>query len=271
MTVVSTAPVMTIELARRIERVATDFCAERMAGIAAQAGNPFGVRIQELDGGGTLLAAAGLPLDWMNTAYGVYTADACEQALRIFTELGVSPRFHMLPGRFPEVAGCLSAAGLAHTGFVCSLYGRPSTAEPRAAPGISVRRVATATIDGFLDTFMEGFETPVEIREGSKANMRHWAERESFRLFLCEYEGRAAGTGVLYVDDGIGYLAAAATVPEFRGRGGQTALIARRIEEAVAAGCDLITGQAEFGSTSQHNMERAGLRIAFTKAVWTVA
>jgi GNAT superfamily N-acetyltransferase len=262
---------MTIELARRIERVATDFCVERMAGIAAQAGNPFGVRIQELEGGGTLLAAKALPLDWMNTAYGVYTADACEQALRIFGELGVSPRFHMLPGRFPEVAGVLNAAGLAHTGFVCSLYGRPSTAASREAPGISIRRIEPATIDGFLDTFMEGFDTPVEMREGSKANMRHWAERGSFRLFLCEHEGRPAGTGVLYVADGVGYLAAASTAPEFRGKGVQTALIARRVEEAVAAGCELITGQAEFGSTSQHNMERAGLRIAFTKAVWSAA
>ena len=70
------------------------------------------------------------------------------------------------------------------------------------------------------------------------------------------------------VGDGIGYLANAATVPGFRGRGCQTALLARRIADAAAAGCDLVAGQATFGSTSQRNMERMGLRPAVTVTTW---
>ncbi len=48
----------------------------------------------------------------------------------------------------------------------------------------------------------------------------------------------------------------------------QTALIAVRIAEAEAAGCDLVCSQAAFGSPSQRNLERAGLSVAYTKAVW---
>lgn len=38
--------------------------------------------------------------------------------------------------------------------------------------------------------------------------------------------------------------------------------------DAAELGCDLVAAQAAVGSTSQHNMERAGLRIAFSRAFW---
>jgi GNAT superfamily N-acetyltransferase len=83
-------------------------------------------------------------------------------------------------------------------------------------------------------------------------------------------DGTPAAAGALVVHEGVGYLADAATDPRFRGRGCQTALIRRRIADAALAGCDLVAAQAEFGSTSQRNLERGGLRICCTKAVWRV-
>jgi hypothetical protein len=53
-----------------------------------------------------------------------------------------------------------------------------------------------------------------------------------------------------------------------RGRGCQSALLSRRIADAAAAGCDSVASLAEFGSGSHRNLERAGLRVAFTQAVW---
>jgi hypothetical protein len=48
----------------------------------------------------------------------------------------------------------------------------------------------------------------------------------------------------------------------------QTALIARRIADAEAAGAELICSGATLGSASQRNLERAGLKLAYTKTVW---
>ena len=48
----------------------------------------------------------------------------------------------------------------------------------------------------------------------------------------------------------------------------QTALLTKRIEDAALAGCDLVVTQAGLLTTSQHNMERCGLGIAFNRAVW---
>jgi hypothetical protein len=74
--------------------------------------------------------------------------------------------------------------------------------------------------------------------------------------------------GVLGVRDRVGYLANASTVEAFRRRGCQTALVARRIDDAATAGCELVTALTTFGSASQRTLERAGLRIAYTKTVW---
>jgi hypothetical protein len=51
----------------------------------------------------------------------------------------------------------------------------------------------------------------------------------------------------------------------------QGALVRHRIDAAAQAGCDLIVGHTATGSGSQRTMERNGLRLAYTKALWTTA
>jgi GNAT superfamily N-acetyltransferase len=59
-----------------------------------------------------------------------------------------------------------------------------------------------------------------------------------------------------------------ATLPEARGRGAQSALIARRWRDAAERGCRTIITQTAYGGTSQNNMERAGMRLAHTFGIW---
>ncbi len=37
---------------------------------------------------------------------------------------------------------------------------------------------------------------------------------------------------------------------------------------AEREGCDLVVGATRFASTSQNNVERQGLKLAYTKSVW---
>jgi GNAT superfamily N-acetyltransferase len=62
-------------------------------------------------------------------------------------------------------------------------------------------------------------------------------------------------------------LFGAATLPEFRGRGIQTALLGERLRVAQEAGCDLAVTLTMPGTSSQRNAERAGFRTAYTKVV----
>lgn len=77
--------------------------------------------------------------------------------------------------------------------------------------------------------------------------------------------GLAIGTGALFVMDGIGWCDWAVTVPDARGRGCQSALLAARLAHARNIGCRDIfscTGAPVPGDPqhSYHNLLRAGFR-----------
>jgi ribosomal protein S18 acetylase RimI-like enzyme len=82
-------------------------------------------------------------------------------------------------------------------------------------------------------------------------------------------DGVAAAAGALVLGE-VANLANASTLPQFRGRGLQSALIRARMAAAAAAGADLVCAGASWASQSQRNLERAGLRIASTKTTWRV-
>jgi len=74
----------------------------------------------------------------------------------------------------------------------------------------------------------------------------------------------------LHVVDNAGHMFAGATLPEYRGRGAQSALIAARIEAAWSAGCDAVIAEAAAADNpSLHNQQRAGLRSCYERQHWT--
>jgi GNAT superfamily N-acetyltransferase len=69
------------------------------------------------------------------------------------------------------------------------------------------------------------------------------------------------------VDGGVGWLGLGATLPEYRGRGAQSAILAARIEHARRLGCaTVVTETGELAddrpSSSYRNIVRAGFREA---------
>jgi GNAT superfamily N-acetyltransferase len=96
--------------------------------------------------------------------------------------------------------------------------------------------------------------------------------RPNWHIFMSFAEdGTAAGTGCLFVKDGIGWCDWGATAPAYRGRGGQSALLATRIEAALDLGCTLLgteTGEAVPGDPqhSYRNIERAGFKPTLLRA-----
>jgi GNAT superfamily N-acetyltransferase len=78
-------------------------------------------------------------------------------------------------------------------------------------------------------------------------------------------DGTIAGAAALSVREGVCGLFGASTLPEFRGRGVQGALLKARLESAAAQGCDVAVSIAQPGSTSHRNIERQGFRVAYTR------
>jgi len=75
-----------------------------------------------------------------------------------------------------------------------------------------------------------------------------------------------AGGADFRITDGIAQLAGAATAPAHRRHGVQSALVAARLADARAAGCDVAVIVTQPGSTSQQNAQRRGFDLLYTRA-----
>lgn len=110
-----------------------------------------------------------------------------------------------------------------------------------------------------------GFSAPLPPLEQQLHLASVVVSRPGVRLLVAFVDGKAAGTGEIYIDDGVAWLSADATLPQFRRRGVQRALQAYRLDIARAAGCEMAVSEAAPGSTSQRNMERMGFTLAYTR------
>lgn len=92
--------------------------------------------------------------------------------------------------------------------------------------------------------------------------------REQSPCLLAEVDGVPGAAGTLILHEGVALFGGAATVPELRRRGLQTALLHERMRYAAEHGCDLAMMVTEAGSNSQRNAERKGFRVAYTRLKW---
>ena len=89
--------------------------------------------------------------------------------------------------------------------------------------------------------------------------------RDRWHIFMSFEGGKAAGTGAMFIQNGLAWLDYAATSPEFRRRGSQGAVLAARIQRARELGCRKIytcTGVAAPGDAqhSYHNILKSGFQ-----------
>jgi hypothetical protein len=166
------------------------------------------------------------------------------------------------------VSQVLSSRGFAQTDFHPIFARRIANWTFTSLP-LKTRVVSTQDdLKVFQELYVQGWEASPGFADTMKKFIEKWIYYPGWRLFLALDGNEPISTAVLFVHDGVAYLADAATPAAFRGRGGQTSLLAARVEQARELGCDMIFSRADFGSISHKNMEKAGLPMAYTRAVW---
>lgn len=139
------------------------------------------------------------------------------------------------------------------------------------APGAGaprVRRIAGGESTAWADLSARGWGATPELADFMRDFGAVTARARGTSCFLAEIGGVPVATGALALHGGVALLAGASTLPDWRGRGAQAALLAARLAFAAEQGCDLAMMGAAPGSTSQTNAERAGFRIAYTRTKW---
>jgi hypothetical protein len=93
--------------------------------------------------------------------------------------------------------------------------------------------------------------------------------RDHWRAYLAWDRGEPIGAALLYINDGIGWLGGDATLAAHRQRGGQSALIARRIHDAHALGVRTLFAEVVEDGGSRRNAEKMGFQVAYVRESFT--
>jgi GNAT superfamily N-acetyltransferase len=94
--------------------------------------------------------------------------------------------------------------------------------------------------------------------------------RASWQHYLA-FDGEIPVAGAaLFVRQGLGWLGIASTLPTHRGRGAQSALIARRVHDAIELGCSFMAVETaedhpERPNPSFRNVVRFGFEVAYQR------
>ena len=135
----------------------------------------------------------------------------------------------------------------------------------KAVDEIEVRRAGPGEIDLWTLTVAQGFAEHVPVTAEILDVMKLFAMGKNAECYLATVEGRVAGGATLALRAGVAGLFGASTLPEFRKRGVQTALLAARLKRAGEAGCSMAVSLAQPGSVSQRNIMRRGFRVLYTR------
>lgn len=140
-------------------------------------------------------------------------------------------------------------------------------AATEAARARGARGLVMPVAGGFAHPDGVGVPSHEEFPRDIVATAERDFESAGAMAYLAVCDGTVAGGGGIRLTDGVAQLTGAATVPAYRRRGVQTALLAARLHDAAEAGCDIAVVTTAPGSTSQKNLQRNGFHLLYTRAV----
>ncbi|HEY9839469.1 MAG: hypothetical protein ACAI44_25735 [Candidatus Sericytochromatia bacterium] len=222
-------------------------------------------------GSGLALITPGIPIPLFNRVLGLGLQEPVdpEQLAAIeslYAEAGVS-RYYIQPLAFarPENLPQLLAARGWQSGFDWIKVWRGPEPPPAIATDLRVRPVNDAQAEIFGQVAAAGFKMPAAMVPwlADVARLRGW------QAYLAWDGDRAVAAAALRVQQTTAWLGIGATLPEARRRGGQGALMVRRIQDAIAVGCETIFTETgvlpDQPNPSLANMFRTGFRELYLR------
>lgn len=270
------------ELAARIERAEARLVTDCTRCAAARRPQQETL-VLPIAGGVATFAGPGSPLDKLAGLGFDGPVPPAELAAieRAFTRHGTPLQVELSCLAEPSIARMLTARGYALVGFE-NVLGRaltphePYPTGPELRPATVITRSEAHELPVWLEAVVAGFAAPDTEgvaaheefpREALEQAIGDMAGADGFHRYLARRGDEVAGGASLRMSEGVAQLCGAATLPAHRRRGVQTALLGTRLAEAARAGCDLAVVTTLPGSKSQHNVQRRGFELLYTRAI----
>jgi GNAT superfamily N-acetyltransferase len=221
--------------------------------------------------GATLLIAPQIPVPQFNRVIGLgdvrpATESTLDAVCAAYRAAGV-PNFwlHQTPTAQPlQLADWLRSRGFAladRRSWAKFLRGT-APPSPREQTHLKIRAATSADVEDFARIACAAFGMPDILRPWLAA----LAMRAGWQCYLAFDGPRPIAVGAMYIRQRVAWLGIGATLPEFRGRGAQSALLAQRIRAAIAAGCTTIATETGDPTGDEPNPSlRNIMRVGFVK------
>lgn len=149
--------------------------------------------------------------------------------------------------------------------FARELTSDDSQGWPDPTSQVRVRRPAEDEAESYSLLVAKSFFENIEISPEFLGIFTSCFYAAGAFFFMAEVDGVSAGGGMMSIHQGVTSLGGTGTLPEFRNRGVQKALLLARLAVAAESGCDLAMVATNPGSGSQRNAERLGFRVVYTR------
>lgn len=255
-----------------IEQAEIQTLISRLSAIQSIKGNPMGVH-RLVKGKTYAFAVENIPGPTFNTVRGLNEDDLpyIEDILHFYENLTINFRIEMTPiNNSDKLFRALHEKGFYQSSFHASFLGEASEINKHVnrMNDIDVRPLKKDEFNIFASIYVNAFGLQSLIQNGIKQNNEVLYDVPGWEFYMAYVQEVPVGIAVLFIQDEIATLAAGATLPHFRGKGVQSALLYKRIQVAIKKGAKYIASEAAFGSVSHRNMEQTGLKLAYTKAIW---
>lgn len=258
---------LTLELARELELTEAKgavSCAEAMK--AAQSGSHAAV--DEIAGGYAVYCGPGNPITQalglgLNGQVAPEEFDRLEQ---FYFSRNEPVRVESCPLADPTLFEFYKDRGY-HVSEFSNVMARPleNREVPASPPAIDIRLATPAELDLWVMTVAQGFAENYPVTHELLSVMKLFALRPDVLCYLARIDSRVVGGATLSLRGRIAGFFGASTLPDFRKRGVQTALLHARLKRAAESGCALAMSLAQPGSRSQRNITRFGFQTLYTR------
>jgi GNAT superfamily N-acetyltransferase len=265
------------ELARRVEAAESHLSRAVVDAVHARGGDAFALPI---GGGVAVFTGVGSAVNKViGVGFDDVPADAVwDEVERKYAERHCQVRVEIATLAHPDIPARLSRRGYVLMDFENVLafdLSRPSPAANDTADAAPVVARDADSPEQWMDVVIEGFSSPDGTPRSSEAfsdeALRQvyvdFAASPEYVRYVARVEGALAGGAAMRLSGDIAQFCGAATLPAFRRRGVQSALLRRRLDDARAAGCALATVTTQPGSKSNRNAQRQGFELLYPRAV----
>ncbi|WP_238192066.1 GNAT family N-acetyltransferase [Paenibacillus sp. L3-i20] len=260
---------MVSDIADKLELSEITFQTDRMTAIEQLVGNPHGIEIVKF-GRAVAFYSRMMPWPVFNNVKGWLEAKYVDDIITFYEERKRSFEFQITPFYTkPDVMSKLARSGYHQSGFHSTMYTEAVETTEALESDLHIRELREDEFMDYAAIHCIGNGLSQDSITYVAANNQIMFNRPGWKYFIAFIGDQPAATAVMYVKDRIASFTFAATLPQFRNLGLHSGLLRRRIHAAYMEGCQLVVAQCAYRSISQSNMERAGMRIGYTRATWT--